>query len=304
MTKSETQKKAKIAFIGLGHMGTPMARNLIRHGHDVFLYDIEPENIVFCHQAGGYACDSAIDAAQKADIIISMLPEGRHCVQVYLEEEGLFENLPDPKLIIDCSTIDMETSLELHDEALKWGHQFLDAPVSGGVSGAEQGTLTFMVGGNPDTFAKGKSILQDMGKNIFHAGEATHGLAAKICNNLMLAIHMVGTSEAFILADRLNLAKEKLFEIAHASSGQSWTLDHYCPAEGVLPSVPANNHYQPGFTGKMMLKDLKLAVDAAHNADISIPLTERAEKLYTDFCQTSGELDFSGIIQYLSNHRF
>lgn len=294
----------QIAFIGLGRMGKPMAHNLIRHNHQVFVYDLEPENIAYCQQAGGIACHSAIEAAQQAEVIISMLPEERQCIQVYMDENGVFENISTPKLIIDCSTIDMITSQELHDEALKWGHQFLDAPVSGGVLGAEEGKLTFMVGGTLETFERAQPLLQNMGKNVFHAGEATHGLAAKICNNLMLGIHMVGTSEAFILAERLNLAKEKLFQIASAASGQSWVLDHYCPVEGILPSVPANNNYHPGFAGTMMLKDLKLAVDAAHNADISIPLTERAEKLYTDFCQTSGDLDFSAIIQYLSNHRF
>lgn len=293
-----------IAFIGLGHMGAPMAQNLIHKEHDVALFDLNLEAAEDCAQDGGTPYSDALEACQGREIIISMLPEGKHCRQLYLGEEGLIENLTAPSIIIDCSTIDMETSQELHEGAQKWGHHFLDAPVSGGVTGAKSGKLTFMVGGTADNFAKILPILQCMGKNIFHAGEATHGLAAKICNNLMLGIHMVGTSEAFILANRLGLANEKLYEIACASSGQSWTLVNYCPAPGILPSSPANNQYKPGFTGEMMLKDLKLAVDAAHNADISIPLTEKAKELYDEFCHECEGLDFSGIIQYLDNQRF
>lgn len=292
-----------IGFIGLGHMGNPMAHNLIQAGLDVYLYDINPDSLKDCVEGGGEACESAIDAADGRDIIISMLPEGKHARQLYLGEDGILENLSKPTLIVDCSTIDIESSLILHEEAVRWGHRFLDAPVSGGVLGARKGTLTFMVGGEEEDFNQAKPVLQKMGKNIFHAGMATHGLVAKICNNLMLGIHMVGTCEAFILADRLGLAKEKLFEIASASSGQSWVLSNYCPVAGILQDVPANHDYQPGFSSSMMLKDLRLATDAAHNADISIPLTEKAEKLYDLFCQENGGLDFSAIIQYLDNQR-
>lgn len=293
-----------IAFIGLGHMGAPMAQNLIQKGHDVALFDLNHEAVKNSAQHGGTPFSDVLEACRGREVVISMLPEGSHCRQLYLGEEGLIENLTAPSIIIDCSTIDMETSQELHTEAQKWGHQFLDAPVSGGVTGAKSGKLTFMVGGTTDNFTTIHSILQCMGKNVFHAGEATHGLAAKICNNLMLGIHMVGTSEAFILANRLGLANEKLYEIACASSGQSWTLLNYCPAPGILPSSPANNNYIPGFTGEMMLKDLNLAVDAAHNEDISIPLTEKAKELYDEFCHEYEGQDFSGIIQYLDNQRF
>lgn len=293
-----------ISFIGLGHMGAPMAQNLIQKGHDLSLFDLDPEAVARCAEGGGTPYSDILEAVKGKEMIISMLPEGKHCRQLYLGEEGLIERLTSPRIIIDCSTIDMETSQELHEEARKWGHEFLDAPVSGGVVGAKLGNLTFMVGGTADNYATILPILQCMGKKIFHAGDATHGLAAKICNNLMLGIHMVGTSEAFVLADRLGLAKEKLYEIASASSGQSWTLVNYCPVPGVLASSPANNNYKPGFTAEMMLKDLKLAVDAAHNADISIPLAEKAKKLYDEFCQVNVGIDFSGIIQYLENHRF
>ena len=293
-----------IGFIGLGHMGTPMAHNLIKQGHDVYLYDISPEAMEEFRSLGGTLCESALEAADNRDVIISMLPQGKHDRNLYLGDDGLFADLSGPSFILDCSTIDIETSHTLHEQAALYGHRLLDAPVSGGVVGAQNAALTFMVGGTEENFLRAKPILDMLGKNIFHAGEATHGLAAKICNNLMLGIHMVGTCEAFILADKLGLPKEKLFEIASASSGQSWTLQNYCPVPGLIPSCPANANYKPGFSGEMMLKDLMLAIDAAHNADISIPLTERAGALYDEFIQEYEQTDFSGIIQYLNNKHF
>jgi 3-hydroxyisobutyrate dehydrogenase len=293
-----------IGFIGLGHMGTPMAQNLIKQGQDVYLYDINPEALEEFRPLGGTICESALEAADKRNIIISMLPQGKHDRNLYMGDDGLFADLSGPSFILDCSTIDIETSHTLHEQAVLYGHRLLDAPVSGGVVGAQNAALTFMVGGAEEDFLRAKPILQMLGKNIFHAGEATHGLAAKICNNLMLGIHMVGTSEAFILAEKLGLPKEKLFEIASVSSGQSWTLMNYCPVPGLIPSCPANNNYKPGFSGEMMLKDLMLAIDAAHNADISIPLTEKAGTLYDEFVQEYEQTDFSGIIQYLSTNPF
>ncbi len=293
-----------IGFIGLGHMGRPMVQNLIQKGQEVYVYDINPETLEACSSMGATVCDSALDAAENRDVIISMLPEGKHVRHLYFGDDGLLANLSAPAFIIDCSTIDIETSGTLHEQAAHWGHKLVDAPVSGGVLGAQNGALTFMVGGAEEDYLKAHPILQLMGKNIFHAGQATHGLAVKICNNLMLGIHMIGTSEAFILAEKLGLSKEKLFKVASASSGQSWTLLNYCPVEGLIPNCPANNDYKPGFTGEMMLKDLNLAIDAAHNADISIPLTEKAGSLYDEFIQEREQMDFSGIIQYLSNNPF
>ena len=181
-------------------------------------------------------------------------------------------------------------------------HLLLDAPVSGGVAGATAGTLTFMVGGESDVFARAQPILQAMGKNIFHAGAATHGQVAKICNNLMLGIQMIGTSEAFNLAEQLGLAKEKLFAIASVSSGQSWTLNNYCPAPGLVPAAPANRDYQPGFAALMMLKDLRLALAAGNPSQVKLPLTEMAENIFSQMCQKQGDLDFSAVIKFLKNH--
>jgi len=289
---------ANIGFIGLGHMGNPMVRNLIKKKHHVHVFDLSVEAVQSAVQAGGTLCQSALEAATGRDFVITMLPAGKHVKSVLLGEDGIMENIPQPGFFIDCSTVDIQTSLDMHDLATLKGHHVLDAPVSGGVAGAEAATLTFMVGGLADAFEKARPILSCMGQNIFHAGAASHGQAAKLCNNLMLGIHMIGTSEAFILAEKLGLAADTLYRISNASSGQSWTLSKYCPAP-VLEGTPAMNGYKPGFTGSMMLKDLKLATDAAHHNDLCLPLTERAEDLYDDFCRDHGTLDFSGIIDFI-----
>lgn len=288
----------KIGFIGLGHMGLPMMQNLLKAGHELYVFDINSSILADVATMGAHPCSTPLQAAQGRDFVITMLPEGKHVGQVYLGEEGLLNHLSQG-FLIDCSTIDIETSRQIHDLAQKKGLHLVDAPVSGGVVGATQGTLTFMVGGTASDFSKAKDILQCMGKNIFHAGDATHGQAAKICNNLMLGIHMIGTAEAFNLAEKLGLAKEKLFEISSVSSGQSWTLVNYCPASGLVPTSPANRNYEPGFTARMMLKDLALALCAAKDCDLQIPLTEKAQNLYTEFCVQEGHLDFSAIITYL-----
>lgn len=218
---------------------------------------------------------------------------------VYLGNEGLLQQIQQPTLFIDCSTIDIATCQEIHTVAAARGHHLLDAPMSGGVMGAKNATLTFMVGGAEADFQA--AFPQAMGKNIFHAGKATHGIAAKICNNLMLGIHMICTSEAFNLAEGLGLSPKKLYEISSVSSGYSWSLNIYCPAPGVLPQSPANNGYKPGFTANMMLKDLKLAVTAAEDAQIPVPMTANAKEIYQAFCETEGQLDFSAIICYLKS---
>lgn len=289
---------ATIGFIGLGHMGNPMARNLAKSNHTVHVFDLDQNAIDIAQKAGCVAATSALEAAQKKDFVITMLPAGKHVRSVLLGENGLIEQVSEQTFFIDCSTVDIETALDLHEAAIIKGHAVLDAPVSGGVVGAENATLTFMVGGLIEAFKKVKPILGCMGKNIFHAGAATHGQAAKMCNNLMLGIHMIGTSEAFILAEKLGLAAETLHEIASASSGQSWTLSNYCPAP-VLPNTPALNNYKAGFAAAMMLKDLNLAIEAAHNSDTSLPLTEKAGYIYDDFCKEHADIDFSGIIEFL-----
>lgn len=289
---------ANIGFIGLGHMGNPMARNLAKKKHKVHVFDLCPELMQTAVNGGCIASESALEAATGRDFVITMLPAGKHVKAALLGDDGLMENIPDTGFFIDCSTVDIQTSLDMHDLATIKGHHVLDAPVSGGASGAEAGTLTFMAGGLADAFDKAKPILDCMGSNIFYAGAATHGQAAKLCNNLMLGIHMIGTSEAFMLAEKLGLTAETLYKIANASSGQSWTLSKYCPAP-VLEGSPALNDYKPGFTGAMMLKDLKLATDAAHHTDLQLPLTEKAEDLYDDFCKENAGVDFSGIIEFL-----
>ncbi len=288
-----------IGFIGLGHMGFPMMQNLIKAGHQLFVFDVNSSVMEAAEALGAVKCSSALEAAMGREFVVTMLPEGKHVNQVYLSEEGLLHHLPPGSFFIDCSTIDIHTARQIHDLASQKGHHLLDAPVSGGVVGAQGGTLTFMVGGTVENFEKAKPLFLLMGRNIFHAGAATHGQAAKICNNLMLGIHMIGTSEAFNLAEKLGLSKEKLFEISSVSSGQSWTLINYCPASGLVPTSPANRNYQPGFTATMMLKDLSLALNAAEGSHLKIPLTESAQKLYQDFCLQEGHLDFSAIINYL-----
>lgn len=289
---------ATIGFIGLGHMGNPMARNLAKAKHEVHVFDLDEAAIEAAVKGGCSAAESALDAATGKDFVFTMLQTGKQVRSVLLGENGLMEQLKEPGFFIDCSTIDIDTALALHDLATVKGHHILDAPVSGGASGAEKRTLTFMVGGLADAFNKAKLIFNCMGKKIFHAGAATHGQAAKACNNLMLGIHMIGTSEAFILAEKLGLAAETLYEIATASSGQSWTLSTYCPAP-ILPDTPACNSYKAGFAAAMMLKDLNLAIEAARNNDTTLPLTEKAGDLYDDFCKEHADMDFSGIIEFL-----
>ncbi|WP_010299775.1 3-hydroxyisobutyrate dehydrogenase [Candidatus Odyssella thessalonicensis] len=289
---------AKIGFIGLGHMGNPMARNLVKAHHEVHVFDLDRAAIETAVRGGCIGAYSLLEVASDKDFIITMLPAGKHVRSVLLGENGLLEQLKEPGFFIDCSTIDLTTTQDVHEAATFKGHGILDAPVSGGVAGAEKATLTFMVGGLHDAFIKAQPILASMGKNVFHAGAATHGQVAKMCNNLMLGIHMIGTSEAFILAEKLGLAASTLYEIASASSGQSWTLSRYCPAP-VLPDTPACNGYKAGFAAAMMLKDLNLAIEAARNNDTTLPLTEKAGDLYDDFCRDSGALDFSAIIEFL-----
>ncbi|KIL99272.1 3-hydroxyisobutyrate dehydrogenase [Paramagnetospirillum magnetotacticum MS-1] len=291
---------ASIGFIGLGNMGAPMMRNLIKAGHKLAAFDLSEAALKAATAAGATACSKAVDAARGAEVVVSMLPAGAHVKSVMLGDGGLFAAAPKGCLFIDSSTIDVASARLLSDEAAKAGHALIDAPVSGGVGGAEAGTLTFMVGGTEPAFARAEPILAAMGKTIVHAGGPGNGQAAKICNNMLLGISMIGTCEAFALAEKLGLDAQKLFDISSKSSGQNWSMTSYCPVPGPVPTSPANRDYQPGFAAAMMLKDLKLAVEAAQGCGATVPLGAEAAQLYAMMAgMGQGGLDFSGIIHML-----
>jgi 3-hydroxyisobutyrate dehydrogenase len=290
----------QIGFIGLGNMGGPMAANLAKAGHNVTAFDMSAAALDRAAAVGINRAGSAVEAAKAAESVVTMLPAGQHVRAVYLGETGLIAKAQPGTLFIDSSTIDVATAREVQAAAKARGVDFLDAPVSGGVGGAAAGTLTFMVGGDDAAFARAKPILEKMGKNIFHAGGAGNGQAAKICNNMLLAISMIGTCEAFVLAERLGLSHETLFRISSTASGQCWSLTSYCPVPGPVPASPANRDYQAGFTAAMMLKDLKLSQNAAQAAGAATPLGAQATALYSMFESAgAGSKDFSGIIQML-----
>jgi 3-hydroxyisobutyrate dehydrogenase len=292
----------KIAFIGLGKMGLPMARNLLKAGHQVLGYDIVPAAREAFAASGGEAAASAQEAARGAEGVISMLPSGREVRELYLGPQGLLAALPAGTLVIDASTIDVATAREVAEAARARGIEMLDAPVSGGVAGAEAGTLTFMVGGSAEGFARAQPLLAAMGRTIVHTGPSGTGQAAKICNNMILGISMLAVSEAFVLADRLGLAREKLFEVSAHSSGQCWALTSYCPVPGPVPQAPSNRDYAPGFAAALMLKDLNLAQEAARRAGAPTPLGALAARLYEEINQAGlGAKDFSVAFPWLSS---
>ncbi len=291
---------AVIGFIGLGNMGLPMARNLIGAGHELLVFDVVGAAIDQARQAGAKAAAGAGDAAAGAEIVITMLPEGRHVREVWVGEGGVIARARSGALLIDCSTIDVATARAVNQAAAERGLEVLDAPVSGGVTGAENATLTFMVGGSEAGVAQARPVLERMGKAVVHAGPSGNGQAAKICNNMILGISMIGVCEAFVLARRLGLGAEKLYEVSSQSSGQCWSLTSYCPVPGPVPASPANRDYRPGFTAAMMAKDLRLAQDAALDADVATPLGAHARSLYALFAGAGhGGTDFSGIIKML-----
>lgn len=288
-----------IAFIGVGNMGGPMARNLVKAGHDVRAFDLSAAVLEPVIGAGAKKASSANEAAKDADVVITMLPAGSHVRSVYLDN-GILANAKKGTVLIDSSTIDVDSARAVHAAAEKAGFDFLDAPVSGGVGGAEAGTLTFMCGGSDSAFAKAQPILEKMGKKIVHAGGAGAGQAAKICNNMLLAISMIGTCEAFALGEKLGLDRQKLFDIMSTSSGQCWSVTTYCPVPGPVKTSPANRDYTGGFATQLMLKDLKLAQSAAQSAGAVTPLGAEAAQLYSLFAAKGhGGIDFSGIIQML-----
>jgi 3-hydroxyisobutyrate dehydrogenase len=288
-----------IAFIGLGNMGGPMATNLVKAGHSVLGFDLMEASRAAASAAGIVVQASAIAAVRDgaADVVITMLPAGKHVRAVWSE---LLPVAKRGALFIDCSTVDVDSARAAHEMAKAAGIASLDAPVSGGTGGAKGATLTFMAGGEDAAFARGKLILESMGKKIVHCGGAGAGQAAKICNNMILGISMIGVGEAFVLAEKLGLSHQALFDVASTSSGQCWSLTTYCPVPGPVPTSPANNGYKPGFAADLMLKDLKLSQEAASASGAATPLGAAAAELYAQFQAAGhGGDDFSGMINFL-----
>jgi 3-hydroxyisobutyrate dehydrogenase len=288
---------ANIAFIGLGNMGGPMAGNLAKAGHAVTGFDLVAANNQAAKARNVCIADSARAAVKDADIIVTMLPAGKHVLAVY---EDIIPATKKGALLIDSSTIDVDSARAAHALADKAGLQSLDAPVSGGVGGAEAATLTFMCGGADDAFARGKPIIEGMGKKIVHCGGVGAGQAAKICNNMILGISMIAVGEAFVLGEKLGLTHQALFDVASTASGQCWSLTTYCPVPGPVPTSPANRDYQPGFAAALMLKDLLLSQEASKSSGATTPLGQHAADLYTAFTAAGNDgKDFSGIINFL-----
>lgn len=296
---------ATIGFVGLGNMGAPMAANLVKAGHRVRGYDINAAALTGLQQAGGEVASSATDAARDAEFVITMLPAGEHVREVWLHQGGLIEAVKSAgPLLIDCSTIDVASAREVTEAARQAGLSMLDAPVSGGTVGAAAATLTFMVGGDEAAFQRGLPILQAMGKNIFLAGGPGAGQAAKICNNMMLAINMIGVCEGFLLAQKLGLDWGKLLQITSTATSNSWALSSYCPAPGPVPAAPSNRDYAPGFMAALMLKDIKLAQAAADATGSPTPLAKDATAIYQQVVDTgNGTKDFSVVFRWLAEQK-
>jgi len=291
---------AKIAFIGLGHMGGGMAPNLAKAGHEVRAFDLVPEAVEKAAQGGCSPAASAAEAVKGADVVITMLPAAQHVRAVY--EKDVAPNAAKGALLIDCSTIDVASAREVGEAMKGQGFEFLDAPVSGGIAAAASGNLTFMVGGSDSEFEKAKPFLDPMAKAVIHAGDLGAGQAAKICNNMILGATMAATCEAFVLAQKLGLDPQVFFDISSKASGQSWSMTSYAPVPGVGPDTPADHDYEGGFAAALMLKDLKLAADAARSVGAYTPMGGEAEELYQRFVDRGGGAkDFSGIIKMIDD---
>ena len=300
-TTSNSNVKPNIAFIGLGNMGAPMAENLLKAGYTLSVYDLSQDATQRLEQAGASVADSPKGAASNAQVVISMLPAGKHVHSVYLGEggtNGLLTELPKGTLVIDSSTIAAADARLVAEAASELGIDFLDAPVSGGTGGAIAGSLTFIVGGSADAFAKAEPILAVMGKNIFHAGEHGAGQVAKICNNMLLGILMAGTAEAINLGVKNGLDPKVLSDIMLQSSGRNWTLEVYNPYPKVLENVPSSNGYKGGFMSKLMQKDLNLAMQTAKDTEVETPMGAKATELYETHALENGDRDFSSIMAY------
>lgn len=295
---------AKIGFIGLGNMGLPMARNLLGAGHEVAGYDLSQAALDALVEAGGTAAADPGAAVADVGIVVTALPAARHVKSVYCGQGGILDAAARGTVFIDCSTIDVTSAREVIAEAEERGQMMVDSPMSGGIGGATAGTLTFMVGGSDQAFAAAQPALTAMGKNIFHAGGPGAGSAAKICNNMMLAIQMISVAEGFSLARRLGLDAQKLYDISSTATARCWSLNDYCPAPGPVPTAPSNRNYQPGFSAELMLKDLRIAMEAAQAAGAATPLGAHATQLYSmmDLAGRS-DRDFSGVIEFLNGVR-
>ncbi|WP_427452037.1 3-hydroxyisobutyrate dehydrogenase [Litorimonas sp. WD9-15] len=287
-----------IAFIGLGNMGLGMAANLVKAGHNVLAFDLSPSAQKAAKKSGCVIAVSINEAVKDASAVVMMLPSGDIVRKVC--EDVFFSSVPGA-LVIDCSTIDVETARDMISKAKAQLIDMIDAPVSGGVGGAAAGTLTFMCGGTTEAFERARPLLDIMGKNVFHAGDAGNGQVAKIANNMLLGIHMIGTCEAFNLAEKLGLDAQTFYDISSTASGQNWSMTSYCPAPGPVESAPSNRDYKPGFAAAMMLKDLRLAQEAAQSAKAATPLGAQAMALYA-LMESAGEdgLDFSGVMKLIN----
>jgi 3-hydroxyisobutyrate dehydrogenase len=288
----------KIAFIGLGNMGGGMAANLVKAGHEVNAFDLSPDALVRASENGCATFTSVREAVAGVDAVVSMLPNGKIVDDVF--ENDVIGHAPVQALLLDCSTIDVATARKVSAAAENAGYAVVDAPVSGGIAAANAGTLTFMVGGSDEAFARAEPILSRMGKAVIHAGASGAGQAAKICNNMLLGASMIATCEAFAMAEKLGLDLQTFYDISSKASGQNWSMTSYCPVPGVGPVSPADNAYQGGFATALMLKDLKLAMEAAHLAGANVPMGKRAAELYQAFADSGQSgLDFSAIIETL-----
>jgi 3-hydroxyisobutyrate dehydrogenase len=289
---------ATIGFIGLGNMGLPMAGNLVKAGHNVRGFDIVAANLHAAAQQGITAASSIEDAVAGADAVVTMLPAGKHVIEVY--SGGMFAAASKGTLFIDSSTIDVASARQAHQIAADAGMLSLDAPVSGGVGGAQAGTLTFMAGGTEEAFAKAGPILEPMAQKAVHCGQGGAGQSAKVCNNMLLAISMIGASEAFVLGEKLGLSHQALFDVISTSSGSCWAVNTYCPVPGPVPTSPANNDFKPGFSTALMAKDLTLAQEAALGAGASTPMGAEATHLMRMFMnEGNGGRDFSAVIEFI-----
>ena len=290
-----------IGFIGIGHMGRPMAEHLLNAGYSLYVYDVVREATEALAAKGAQVAGSPQEMVKKVDVLFTMVQTGQQVKALCLGEAGVFQQARPGLLYIDCSSIDISTTRELHQEAQQHQIDMLDAPVSGGVAGADAGALTFMVGGEAAVFQRAEPLLTVMGKKVIHAGLAGHGQAAKICNNMLLGISMIGVCEAFALAGKLGLDAQKFFDISANASGQCWSMTSYCPVPGMVEKAPSNHGYQPGFMAKMMLKDLRLAQHAAETVNANVPLGAEATQLYELYVnQGHGEEDFSGMMKFIS----
>ncbi|MEM9575211.1 MAG: 3-hydroxyisobutyrate dehydrogenase [Pseudomonadota bacterium] len=292
-----------VSMIGLGNMGSGMCHNLVKAGYNVTAFDLSTDAISRACEKGATAAASIEDCVKKADAIVTMLPAGKHVLQVYFGDDGVANHAPVGTVFIDCSTIAVEDARKANSFAHQSGFTMIDAPVSGGVAAAEAGTLTFMVGGTKATFDKASPFLNSMGKTIVHAGAAGNGQVAKIANNMLLGISMLATCEAFHLASELGLDAQTFFDISSKASGQNWSMTSYCPAPGPVATAPSNNDYEPGFAVDMMLKDLHLASAAAKSSDVLTDLGERTTSIYESLSKKGfGQKDFSIIMKHVSRN--